>query len=376
MIKAFDTLYSLDSTGKIRIWKMEQNGSKYRTVSGVEDGQLVTSEWTVAEGKNPGKKNATTPTEQATKEVEAKYKKQLKTGYFEKREDVGNMSYIEPMLAKNYKDYENKIDLTKGEYILQCKYNGMRCIATKDGLFTRKGERYLTCPHIEESLAPFFLEYPDAVLDGELFNEDLRQQLNEISKLVRRTVHITEEHYEKSEEMVRYYIYDGYGFGIDKECCYTERKRFIDTYVVPYYYIVEVPSFEINSKKDLDDYYSQLVDAGHEGGMLRLKNMAYENKRSKNLLKIKPEDSDDAIILDITEGDGNWAGTGKRITLDWNGLKFDATFKGSQEQGRQFLKNKKDWIGKKVEFLYNGLTGLGTPNFARVDINNCLREDR
>jgi ATP-dependent DNA ligase len=362
--------------GRVRIWRMEQQGDKYRTVSGLEAGELVTSEWTIAQPKNVGKKNETTGSEQAQKEVENKYKKQQKTGYFENKNEIDNMAYVEPMLAKQYKDYKHKIDLTKGEYLLQTKYNGGRCVATKDGLWTRKGEKYLTCPHIEKSLAPFFEKYPDAVLDGELFNEDLKQQLNELMKLIRRTVHITDDHLEQGEKMVRYYVYDGYGFGIDKTCCYTERKRFIDTYVVPLDYIIEVPSFDINSENDLNDYYLQLIDMGHEGAMLRLKDMGYENKRSKNLLKIKPEDSDDAIITDITEGEGNWSGTGKRISLDWNGLKFDATFKGSYEQAVQFLADKKKWIGKKVEFLYNGLTGLGTPNFARVDINNCLKEDR
>ena len=30
--------------------------------------------------------------------------------------------------------------------------------------------------------------------------------------------------------------------------------------------------------------------------------MGYEHKRSKNLLKVKPEDSEEAMILDIKEG--------------------------------------------------------------------------
>ncbi|NBT09009.1 MAG: hypothetical protein EBS98_09435, partial [Chitinophagia bacterium] len=144
---------------------MEQNGSKYRTIAGLQNGEQVTSEWTVAEGKNQGKKNETSSVEQATKEIEAKYKKQKKTGYFDDINSVDDMSYIEPMLAKLYKDYSNKIDFSEGEYILQCKFNGMRCVATKSGLFTRKGEKYLSCPHIEKSLAPFFEKYPDAVLD-------------------------------------------------------------------------------------------------------------------------------------------------------------------------------------------------------------------
>ena len=377
MNKNYETLYSRDSLGNIRIWKMEQNGSKYRTVAGLQNGEQVISEWTVAEGKNQGKKNETSSIEQATKEIEAKYKKQKKTGYFDDINSVDDMGYVEPMLAKLYKDYSDKIDFSEGEYILQCKFNGMRCVATKRGLFTRKGEKYLSCPHIEESLAPFFEKYPDAVLDGELFNNDLRQQLNEISKLIRRTVNISPDDLARSEKLVRYYVYDGYDFGISKDCCYKERKKWIDTNVVDFYkYVMPVKDFNINSESDLDKHYSSFIDDGHEGVMLRYSNMGYEHKRSKNLLKVKPEDSEEAVIVDIKEGTGNWSGTGKTITLNWNGKIFDASFKGSYEEAAQFLKDRKKWIGQNVEFLYNGLTGKGTPNFARVDGNNCLKLDR
>lgn len=377
MIKTYEPLYSRDSLNRIRIWQMEQNGSRYRTVAGLQDGEKVISDWTVAEPKNTDKKNATSGSEQATKEIEAKYKKQKKTGYFEDIKDVDYMGYVEPMLAKQYKDYSNKIDLTKKEYILQCKFNGMRCVATKDGLFTRKGEKYLTCPHIEESLQGFFKAYPDAVLDGELFNNDLRQQLNEISKLIRRTVNISKDDLERSKQLVRYHIYDGYNFGISKDCCYTERKLWIDTNVIDHYnYIMQVQDFPISSQEDLMKHYSSFVDDGHEGVMLRYSNMGYENKRSKHLLKVKPEDDSEAKIVDIIEGLGNWSGTGKTITLDWNGKIFDASFKGSYEQAADFLQQKNKWIGKTVTFLYNGLTGKGTPNFARIDINNCLKLDR
>ena len=122
--------------------------------------------------------------------------------------------------------------------------------------------------------------------------------------------------------------------------------------------------------------YQELVDDGQEGGILRKMSESYEHKRSKNLLKVKPEDDDEAEIVDITEGTGNWSGTGKIITLKWNKKTFDATFKGTHEEGVEFLKNKKKWIGKTVTFLYNGLTGLGTPNYARVDYNNCIKGDR
>ena len=109
---------------------------------------------------------------------------------------------------------------------------------------------------------------------------------------------------------------------------------------------------------------------------IRNLNSSYENKRSSNLLKLKPEDDDEAIIIDIIEGEGNWSGTGKKLSLSWKDKIFDATLKSTMEDARDFLINKNLWIGKKVTFLYNGLTGLGTPNFARVDYNNCIKGDR
>jgi DNA ligase-1 len=376
-MKTYPELYTRDSLGKVRVWYMEQDSDRYRTVSGVQDGELVSSEWTVAKPKNVGKKNETTGETQAKAEVDARYKKQRKTGYFDDPKDIDKPQYVEPMLAKLYKDYHDEIELEEGQWLLQCKFNGMRCVATKDGLFTRKGERYLSCPHIEDALRPFFEEHPEAVLDGELFNEKLRQSLNEISKLIRKTVNITDADIERSKELVHYYIYDGYGFGLDKENPYQERKQWIDAHVVgKYTHVAKVEDFLLKSKADLDRHYQGLVDEGHEGAILRHREMKYEHKRSKNLLKVKPEDDDEAQIVDIIEGEGNWGGTGKVIKLRWKGKEFDSTFKGTREEAIQFLKDKKKWVGRTVTFLYNGLTGLGTPNYARVDIKNCVKGDR
>jgi len=382
MIKEYPTLFTRDTLGNVRVWYMEQNGNKYRMVSGLADGQKVTSEWTFAEGKNTGKKNETTSVQQATLEIEAKYKKQKKTGYFDDVKDIDVVQYVEPMLAKLYKDYAEDIDFSNESWGLQCKFNGMRCVATKDGLFTRKGEKYVSVPHIENALKPFFKEYPKAVLDGELFNNDLRQQLNEISKLIRKTKHIESADLVESEKKVKFYIYDGYNFGeksdiLSEKTPYIDRKMWIDIVVIPLSkYFVEVDTKIVKNKKHLDELYQELVDDGQEGGILRKMSASYEHKRSKNLLKVKPEDDDEAEIVGITEGTGNWSGTGKIITLKWNGKTFDATFKGTYEEGVEFLKNKKKWIGKTVTFLYNGLTGLGTPNYARVDYNNCIKGDR
>lgn len=376
-------LYTEDTLGNTRIWYMEQNGNKYRTVSGLENGEKVVSDWSHAEGKNIGRTNETSATEQASAEVEAKYKKQLKTGYHNSKKDAGKgTNYVEPMLAQPLHKLSKKPDYTKGNWAIQCKFNGNRCIATKDGLFTRKGEKYISVPHIENALKSFFKEYPNAVLDGELFNNDLRQQLNEISKLIRKTKNIEASDLAESEKKVKFYIYDGYNFRgksdiLDENTPYLERKNWIDKVVIPISrHLIGVETMVVKSEQDMLEKFNELLADQQEGAILRNLNGGYEHKRSKNLVKVKSEDDDEGVIVDITDGDGNWKGAATNVTLKWNDKEFDAVFKGSYERRAAILKEKNKWVGKEVTFLYMGLTGLGTPNYARIDPENCLHVDR
>jgi ATP-dependent DNA ligase len=369
----YPKLYSRDSKDGIRVWWAEVEGDKYRQHYGLLDGKIITTAWSYAEVKNFDKKNQTTAEEQAVKETEALIKKQLKTGYHEKLEDIDNQQFVEPMLAKKFEDRKDKIEYPVG---LQCKLNGSRCIATSKGLFTRKGEKYISVPHIENSLRDFFKKWPDAVLDGELLGDGFKTALNETMKLVRKTVHVSAEDLEKSEKLVKYWVYDAYGFcGIDKKTPYRNgRAPAIYEALKNNPYYRPVNTIMCRSEEEVYKEFDKLVANQEEGAIIRILDKPYENKRSSFLLKLKPEDDGDAIIVDITEGSADWAGTGKRITLNWNGKIFDATLKGSYEEAREFLQNKHKYIGREVEFLYMGLTGLGTPNYARVDYNNCFKK--
>lgn len=381
MNKNYPTLYSQDTNGNIRIWYMEQKGNLYRTHSGVKDSEnIVTSDWSTAESKNVGKKNETDAVEQASAEIEAKYKKQLKTGYHKNESDAAlGTAYIEPMLAQTLHKLSKNPDYASGNWALQCKFNGNRCVASKAGLFTRKGERYISVPHIENELKPFFDKYPGAVLDGELFNNNLRQQLNEISKLIRKTKHIEATDLIESEKLVRFYIYDGYGFNeiLEENSRYSTRKEWIDMHVTPKYkYLEQVKTTVVKSEQEMLTLFNELINDQQEGAILRNLTGGYEHKRSKNLVKVKTEEDDEAIIVDITDGDGNWKGAATNVTLTWNDKTFDGVFKGNYARRAEILKNKKDWIDKTVTFLYMGFTGLGTPNYARVDPDNCFKADR
>lgn len=365
------SLYSLDSLGNIREWFCEVEGARFRMVAGIHGGAMVRSADTIAEPKNIGKKNETSPEEQAILEVEALYKKKLKTKYFKTIEAAhGEKNYFEPMLAKVFEDYKDKIQYPVN---VQCKFNGSRLILKKDGAFTRKGERYFSIPHIIEAFKPFFEKYPDAILDGELFNEDLRERLNELIKLVRRSVNVTAEDLEKSKQMVSYYVYDGFGFGANKEDDYFIRWSHICEKLKDIPYFVKVDTFLANSEAMIQHHFLKYIARGHEGIMVRIPNAPYKNGRSKDLLKYKPVFDSEGKVKAINTADGNWAGKAKTATLEWNGIEFDASFKGSMQTLEKIWQNKHEWIGKEVTFEYYGLTGLGTPNFVQIDPSNCFK---
>ena len=373
-MKTYPTLYALSSTGKTLVLWIEQDGDKYRASHGQQGGKIVVDEWTVAQPKNVGKKNETTGEQQATLEIEAKYAKKLKSGgYWEDVKDINKEKFFQVMLAKSLSDYEAKLDWSKGIGV-QIKFNGGRALATRNGIFTRKGERYMTVPHIEKALAPFFEKYPNAKLDGEFFRYELREQLNKIMELIRRTVHITPQHLIDSERMVRFYVYDGFGFGAIDADNYITRKAMIERRLVGIPYIEEVKTIVVYSKIELDKVYQTFLADKQEGAIIRILDAPYEQKRSKYLLKYKPVDDGEGIITAVIEGEGNWTGMAAKATLQWNGKTFDATFKGTEEQKATIWQEQKKWLGKEVTFLYNGLTGYGIPNFARIDVNNCFKK--
>ena len=102
------TLYGKDSKGDLRVWSIYTEGSEVVVKHGKLGGKVQEKRYTT-EGKNQGKSNETTPEQQAGLEAEAKYAKQLKSGYFPDKDDA--LGYIEftPQKAHNYNDQAHKI---------------------------------------------------------------------------------------------------------------------------------------------------------------------------------------------------------------------------------------------------------------------------
>lgn len=413
------TLYARAKTGAVLTWDIEIEDNKYRMITGQESGGKTISKWTIAEAKNVGQANETTGEQQAESEATSKWKKKLKSGgYFEDVKDIDKpLSFIEPMLAhpliskktkkdkktgKEHTEIEDRTPFIKLPVMVDRKYNGMRQVTSAVGPKSRKGEEVKTAPHIWDALQPLFEKIPSLVLDGELYNHDYRHKLNELIHIVRTNAEhkITRELLAESERIVRYYVYDGYGFDLPNDVLHmfpdgstekfpsgtpiTEdspnilRREALKQLLKGIPYIVVVP-YELCLTMDIaKELYGGYIEDGYEGAILRNAKAPYQHFRTNDLIKLKPFDDMEVIILDIIDpGSGNWGGTGKtaKVRMD-NGKEFKATFKGSRETAINILKEKDKWIGQKVTMTYNGWTGKGTPNFGQIDPNNCAVGDR
>ena len=376
-------LFARGNAGQVLEWQIEIDGGKYRVTAGAQGAKKVTSEWSLCEGKNVGRANETTPDEQALSEAQAKWKKKNEQhGYFESVKDIDKeLAFIEPMLAHGYQE---RLDKKKVNFpvMVDRKYNGMRCVIHSKGMFSRKGKAIISAPHIFDRVKHLFIDNPDLVLDGELYNHEYRYKLNEIISLVRKTKlsSITDAEFAASEDKVDYYVYDGWGFTagkveITEETSCSVRRLALTNLLEGIKDVVPVPYNWANNVGEVDRWYREYVDDGYEGAIIRIDG-AYEHKRSNNLLKYKPEQDDEGIILDITDGTGNWKGAAYNVTLKWKDKVFDGVFTGSYELRAKILKEKKNWIGKEVTFTFMALTGKGTPNSARINPENCFKGDR
>ena len=362
-------LYKRDTTGNVRVWQMElgwdsEDVAAHRSHTGIKDGAIVTSEWKLTSAKNVGRSNATTAREQAESEIANLYVQRLDRGYFENEADIDTFDKFKPMLAVEYD--ANKVNFDD-EIYSQPKLDGIRCIARKDGLWSRQGKPIVSCPHIEEALKPVFDEHPNAIIDGELYNHMFKDDFNKITSMVRKTK-LKPEDYDESRRLVQYHVYDYYD-----ESDFAERSATLSkmNFANP---VVYVFTQKISSEDELDVLYADYMENGYEGQMVRL-NKEYQNKRSKYLMKRKEFLTDEFKVVTMLEGQGNWAGYTKHFVLTKpDGTHFSAGVRGTQEVLRQLWEDGKapDW----VTLRYFNETPDGIPRFpVVVDWGNGTRED-
>ena len=261
---------------------------------------------------------------------------------------------IKPMLA--HKVDKKPVDWS-GKVFVQPKLDGVRCIFTKDGAFSRTGKQFKNVAHLEEDLEDFFNDNPNSVLDGELYNHNLKHDFEKIISLVRKTKPTDEDRFEAGN-LVQYHVYDTIWDGVTYEDRYNWLRMNLPIY--------KTMTLIVNTTVDSYDEAKMLHDVhlaqGYEGSMLRT-NGFYEQKRSYNLQKFKDFSDDEATIIGYEAGKGKRTGTlGKFYMQDDEGNQFGCPpGKGYSYKDLAFmLDNIHDYIGQRATFTYFQRTQAGS----------------
>ena len=270
------------------------------------------------------------------------------------------------MLAHKFDD--KRVDWSQPVYI-QPKLDGVRCLFTKDGAYSRTGKQFKNIAHIELALIPFFQQQPDVVLDGELYNHELKHDFEKIISLVRKQKPTADDRLE-AKKLVQFHVYD-YFDGVMYDSYKTRMQQLVtsDIYDAQIKY---VPARLVDSYNYARDIHATFLSEGYEGSIIRLDGL-YKHGRSYDLMKFKDFSDAEATIIGYEEGKGKRTNTvGKFLMIDDEDVEFGCPpGKGyNYKDLSNMLLNIKDYMGQRATFTYFQRTKAGS---YRHPLFKCIR---
>lgn len=401
---SFPTLFGESSQGKRKVWSIRVD---VRDVDGVtagvivsehgyENGKMVVAERVVTVGKNLGKKNETTPVQQATSEAQSSWNKKKDAGYSpEGAAPAGSSSASDtdvgaahgtavpgtsatataaatvtdlpeaaaavpagaakaplPMLAQDF----NK----RGKSIVfpcfaQKKLDGVRCVAMPNGLFSRNGKKFPHLEHIRDEIAALG---SGLVLDGELYSDELTFQ--EIVGLVKKETLRAGD----ADKMAKIHlcVYDMIVTDVSNK---DRNDRLTALFASNTFKTLRLLPTEVCEKREnIKEMHAKYVAEGYEGLMLR--NMAANYRlgvRSTDLQKYKEFEDAEYTVTGFKEGDGAEKGCVIWICKTDKNQEFATRPRGTHEERAEIMKNAQSYVGKKLTVRYQELTNDGIPRF-------------
>ena len=238
--------------------------------------------------------------------------------------------------------YRGQVDVSR--YLVSEKLDGVRALWDGETLRFRSG-REINAPR-------WFVDgLPKMPLDGELWIA--RGTFERLSGIVRKAVPDDAEWCQ-----VRYMIFELPGapgtFGERAEAM----RRVVRQANVPW--LQEIEQFSVVDRDSLQKRLKTVVKAGGEGLMLHRADAPYATGRSDALLKMKPWEDAEAVVIGHVPGKGKYAGMlGALRVRAPDGREFALGTGFADEQRRN-----PPPVGATVTYRYHDLTTGGMPRFA------------
>jgi DNA ligase-1 len=366
MATMFPTLQGEATTGKAKVWSIrviDRDGhGVIETSHGYLGGKIQTNEKVISAGKNIGKKNETSPFQQAVSEARAAWIKKKESGYTEADEEKSEEVVVTrgkgivddvplPMLAHEYQKRGKGFGFP---CFVQPKLDGTRAVGMPGkGIFSRLRK---TFPHMEHILAEMAQLPAELILDGELYTSELTFQ--EIVGLVKKET-LKPGDAEKQLK-IKYHVYDLMNGRTFQER-YAELERLFQSRC--FQHLVLVPTKSCSSESQMKEQHAAFVADGFEGIMLRSPTGAYKHSRSADLLKYKEFFDAEYEVVGFKEGEGQEKGCVLWTCKTKEGKTFHCRPRGTREDRVELFQNGSEYVGKKLTVRFQEETDDGLPRF-------------
>lgn len=250
---------------------------------------------------------------------------------------------------------------TVGWYVSR-KLDGVRCIiiVDEDGdveSYSRQGKRFDTLGVIEQEIKSMGLTH--VVFDGEIcmVDEDGNESFQGVMKEIRKKDHTIENAMYKIFDCLSLTEFITGKGDTPLQSRLLHLLAFLDSENIPHVSVLEQEL--VRDEEHFQEWVSRASDGGWEGVMIR-KNVGYEGKRTKNLLKVKTFHDDEYVVKGVESGGIRHIVDGKdieeimlsRIIIEHKGNEVGVGSGFSMEQRREYHQDPSQIVGKTVTIQY------------------------
>jgi len=260
-------------------------------------------------------------------------------------------------IMKAYPFEEKRLAKWQPPYIVQPKYDGVRCRAVPlengDFLLLSSEENVIfSVPHINQACK---IQLPHKEFDGELYCHGY--SFEQIVSITSRTTNVHPDF-----ESIQYHIFDVIDEG-------SQAERLRSLWTVKMDEPLWRTTFSVaESLDDVMKVYDNFIKLGFEGIIVRHADAPYERKRSTWVMKFKPKKEDEYVILGSEEevsADGTPKDSlGALVLRSGDGGVFRVGTGFDRRTREDLWRNREVLKGRIARVKYQHLTaGKGVPRF-------------
>lgn len=230
------------------------------------------------------------------------------------------------------------------------KLDGFRFTAVKEDdqiiLRSRVNNHIHHLNHIRTELLNLFARLPkDSILDGELYCHGM--SFREISSAIKNVNNI-----HKDNHRIQAHLFD---IIEDDKLTYMQRRELLEEAIPEHSSYKHVILVDMDLAEDQDiihNIYTEYLDEGYEGAMIKNINALYRPTRTNDILKYKTIEHDEGKIVDVIPGTGSHRKLAILVVKDSLEVITNIVPKETHAIRAKWLEDRELMIGRRYKFSF------------------------